>query len=160
MIVGPVAKRRIAAAALAVVAFVWVLAAQRNQGIARDEDVYMRAADKYADWWLDLVTFEAGTVTEERITLTFGGRNGGTNNPEHPPLMKTLFGLSKKVFHDGLGWTSAVTGYRLPSALMFALLIALVVSFTSRVWGWLEGVVAGVAAVVISRHSVGPCSVW
>ena len=110
MTLGPVAMRRIAAAALAVVAFVWVLAAQRGQGIARDEVVYMRVADKYATWWLDLVTFEGGTVNEERITATFGGKPGSANNPEHPPLMKTLFGLSKKVFHDGLGWTSAVTG--------------------------------------------------
>lgn len=148
---GPAAMRRIAAAALAVVAFVWVLAAQRGEGIARDEDVYMRVADKYAAWWLDLVAFEDGTVTEKRISATFGGRLGGANNPEHPPLMKTLFGLSKKVFHDGLGWTSEVTGYRLPSALMFALLIALVVSFTARVWGWLEGVVAGTLVLLLPR---------
>ena len=49
---------------------------------------------------------------------TFGGAGATDNNREHPPLMKTLFGLSQKLLHDKLGLVDEVTAYRLPAAIL------------------------------------------
>ncbi len=133
------------AVGLFVIAFVLVVVAQRDQGIARDEVTYMNVGSRYADWWLDPDTSDKG------IKDIWGGAPGGGNNTEHPPLMKTLFGLSEKVFHDKLGWTSELTGYRLPTALLNALLVALVFGFTCAVWGYAEGVVAALLTLLLPR---------
>src|SRR5690606_12686453 len=131
------------AAVLGVVAFAAVAGAQRAQGIARDEVVYMRAGARYWDWWADFLSFSDGTATEARIASTFGGPLAGPNNPEHPPLMKTAFGASEALFAETLGWTSRVTASRLPTAAMFALLVGLTAGFAARVWGAAEGLLAG-----------------
>lgn len=143
--------RRVAAAAVAAAALVWVVAAQRSQGVARDEVVYMRAGSNYAAWWIDAVRGVPGARTARRIEAVFGGRPGGSANPEHPPLMKTLFGFSERLFHDRLGWMSELTAYRFPTAVMAALLVALIVSFAGRVWGWTTGAVAGALALLMPR---------
>jgi hypothetical protein len=148
---GRAARRRAVAAVLGLTAFVSVLAAQRGEGIVRDEVVYMDAGSRYASWWLDVATFTGGTVTEAKITATFGGPPAKASNSEHPPLMKMLYGLSERVFHDGLGWTSEVTGYRLPAALMFGVLVALVALFAARVWGLAEGALAGALVLLMPR---------
>ena len=141
----------IAATVLGLIAFTAVILAQRDQGIARDEVVYMRAGARYWDWWADLLAFEDGTVTERRIASTFGGRMGGGANPEHPPLMKSAFGASEALFADALGWTSRTTASRLPTAAMFALLVALTALLTARVWGLAEGLIAGSLALLLPR---------
>jgi hypothetical protein len=127
--------RGLVAAALALAAFISVVAAQRKHGIARDEVTYMAHGVKYARWWIDLVTFEDGTASERRITDSFGGARATDNNREHPPLMKTLFGLSRILFHDRLGWASEVTASRLPTALFHAAAVALIFLFAARLGG-------------------------
>ena len=136
------------AAALALAAFISVAAAQRNHGIARDEVIYMAHGVKYARWWIDLVTFEDGTVGERRITDSFGGPRSTDNNREHPPLMKTLFGLSRLLFHDRLGWASEVTASRLPTALFHAAAVAMIFLFAARLGAGRE------------RDADSPCSGW
>ena len=143
--------RPLIALALAIGSFAWVASAQRAQGIARDETVYMSYGGRYAAWWSDLVTGVDDTLTEKAITAHFGGDRDTDGNREHPPLMKTLFGFSKKLFDDGLGWTGAVTAYRLPTAAMNGLLIALVFLFTSSVWGLAEGLIAALATLLLPR---------
>src|SRR5690606_1187142 len=96
---GEVARRRITALALALVSFAAVLSAQRAVGVARDEVVYIDHGTRYARWWIDLVTFEPGTASRERITATFGGARPTDGNREHPPLVKTLIGLSRILLH-------------------------------------------------------------
>ncbi len=133
------------AVALFVGSFALILAAQRDHGVARDEVTYMHAGSRYADFWLE------PTTSEKPIKDVWGGANGGANNPEHPPLMKILFGLSEKLLHDKLGWTSELTGYRAPTALFTALLVAIVFGFTCAVWGYAEGVVAALLTLLLPR---------
>src|SRR5678816_1006394 len=106
---------------------------------------------KYAHWWIDLVTFESGTLSEKGITATFGGPRPTDNNREHPPLMKTLFGFSRILFADQLGWASEVTASRLPNAAMFALLVVLVFWFTSAFWGYGAGLIAALLTLLLPR---------
>ncbi len=143
--------RRATAAALLLLAFVSVLAAQRQQGVVRDEVVYRDAGTSYANWWIDLVTFHSGTVTERSITSHFGGPRATDHNREHPPLMKTLFGLSEKLFYRTLGWTTRTTAYRLPTVLVHALLIVLVFWFTAGLWGYREGLLAALLTLLLPR---------
>lgn len=148
---GPVARRRLTAAALGLTAFIAVAAAQKDVGVARDEVVYISSGAKYAHWWIDLVTFESGTLSERAITATFGGPRPTDNNREHPPLMKTLFGLSRILFADKLGWASEVTASRLPNAAMFALLVVMVFWFASAFWGYGAGFFAGLFTLLLPR---------
>ena len=148
---GRVARRRLTAGVLALAAFLSVAIAQREVGIARDEVTYISSGARYARWWIDLVTFESGTASERRITETFGGPNPTDNNREHPPLMKTLFGLSRILFADKLGWASEVTASRLPNAAMNALLVVLVFLFASAFWGYGAGLISAVLVLLLPR---------
>ncbi len=128
-----------------------VVVAQREQGIVRDEVVYMRHGSRYASWWLALARGDDEMLTESSITAHFGGPGATDNNREHPPLMKTLFGLSERLFHHRLGWTSELTAYRLPTALAWSLLVLLVYCFAARVWGYAEGLMAAVLLLLVPR---------
>lgn len=139
------------AAVLGVVAFAAVLVAQRDQGLVRDEIVYMNHGTRYADWWIDLATGEDGTLTEKQITAHFGGAAATAGNREHPPLMKTLFGFSEKILHGGLGWTSRITAYRAPAALANAALVVIVFLFAASIWGYAAGLVAAVLTLLLPR---------
>ncbi len=133
------------------VAFTLVIVAQREVGIARDETVYMGQGTRYARWWLDLAGGTDGMATEKSITAHFGGRGLTDNNREHPPLMKTLFGLSEIVLHDKLGVASEVTAYRAPTAAMFALLVVVVFLWAGEVWGTAAGVIAALLTLCLPR---------
>jgi len=138
------------AVALALVASTLVLVLQRDVGVARDETVYMHHGSQYADWWLGLLTGDSG-AGERAIEKTWGGKDPTANNREHPPLMKTAFGLSEKLLHDGLGVASELSAYRAPSALLWGLLAALVFAFTCAVWGVTEGVIAALLVMLLPR---------
>ncbi len=139
------------ALACAAAAFVAVAAAQKTQGIARDEVVYMRAGSHYARWWQAWLRGDDGIATRAGIGKHFGGPRATDNNREHPPLMKLLFGVSANTFHSQLGWTDRITAYRLPSAAMNAVLIALVVLFVAGRWGPIAGVIAGLLTLSLPR---------
>jgi hypothetical protein len=148
---GRLTRRWLTAAALAMCAFVSVMVAQRHVGVARDEVTYISHGTRYAHWWIDLVTFRDATVSEKRITDTFGGPRATDGNREHPPLVKTLFGLSRILFHDELGWTSEVTASRLPTALLNALAVALVFWFGAMAWAESVGLIAALLLLMMPR---------
>jgi hypothetical protein len=125
--------------ALAVVTTIAVLVEQRDVGVARDETVYIANGAHYADWWLGLVTF-SHDLSAESIGGTFGCPPGRAceptaNNREHPPLMKTLFGLSDKLLDKQLGVADELTANRLPSAVLHGLCIYLVFAMALGLWG-------------------------
>ncbi len=132
-------------------AFVLVVSAQGDVGIARDETVYMGHGTKYARWWLDTLGGKDGQVSEKGITASWGGKGATDNNREHPPLMKTAFGLSEIVLHDKLGVASEVTAYRVPTAAMFAWLVVVVFFWAAQVWGTATGVIAALATLFLPR---------
>ena len=122
-----------------ILTFALVVVAQEDVGIARDETVYMGHGSKYARWWLDAIEGKKGTISEKGITASWGGRGLTDNNREHPPLMKTAFGMSELVLHDKLGIASEVTAYRVPTAAMFAWLVVVVFFWAAAVWGTATG---------------------
>ncbi len=145
------ARRWLIGAALALVAAVSVISAQREHGIARDEVPYMSHGAKYARWWIDLASGRDGTATRRHITETFGGPGATDNNREHPPLMKTLFGMSRILLHERLGWASEVTAARVPTALLHAAAVALVFAFAAQLWGSAAGLFAGLLFLLLPR---------
>lgn len=144
-------QNRAIALLLFIMASTMVISAQRDQGIVRDEVTYMNFGSRYADWWGGFVTGQDGITSPESITKYFGGKRATDGNREHPPLMKTLFGLSQKLLHDKLHWTSQTTAYRVPTALLNALLVALVFLFVCGVWGRSAGVLSGLLLLFLPR---------
>jgi hypothetical protein len=134
---------------LAVITTMLVVANQQEVGLARDEIVYMQNGMRYADWWIGLVKLEHG-ISKQSITRTFGGPGATDNNREHPPLMKTLFGLSQRLAHEKLG-VDEVTAFRLPSAVMQGVLVLLVFSMVFALWGFLEAVIASLLIAFLPR---------
>ena len=135
--------------ALAIATTIAVIANQRGVGIARDEVVYMQAGARYADWWIGLVTLQHGK-DEASVTRTFGGPGATDNNREHPPAMKTLFGLSERLLHRGLG-VGEVTAYRVPSAVMHGVLVLLVYAMALELWGLAQAVIAALLVAALPR---------
>jgi hypothetical protein len=138
-----VTKQRITGWALAVVTILTVLINERDVGIARDETVYMSVAPRYAHWWL-----HGG---DGGIEQTFGGPMAGGNNPEHPPLIKTLEGLSHALLYDTLGVTDELTSFRLPSAVLHGVCVWLVYAMTLELWGFAEAVLAALCLLLLPR---------
>ena len=132
-------RNRIIGLALAVLTVVLVQCNQGRVGIARDEVVYMNAGARYADWWL------GGFGPIEK---TWGGAPGGGNNTEHPPLMKTLFGISHKVLKPVLG---DVGSFRFPGAVMHGVLVALVFAMVVQLWALAEAVIAALLVMLLPR---------
>jgi len=133
-----------------------VVLTQRDVGIARDETVYYAAGDHYIDWWADLV-HGRHALNRESITEHWGqgvvdGRHlgGPQNNSEHPPLMKTLFGLSHRVLHGAFG-VGDITAYRAPTALLHGVLIMVVFLWAAAVWGAAEGLIASLLLLAMPR---------
>lgn len=139
-------------AVLALVVILSVARAQRQVGVARDEVVYMGAGAHYADWWAGLFSGDFSRLSARGITKGFGGPQPTSNNREHPPLLKTLFGFSERILHRGLGLTGKITGYRLPSAIFFAALVVMVFLFGASVWGYGVGLAAALLAFLLPRQ--------
>lgn len=118
-----------------------LLLATMDIGFTRDESFYFHAAHQYIGWFEDLAdNFEAG-----KLAVSFTKENIDKHwsyNPEHPVLMKTLFALSYKVFHQKLEWMSLSTAMRLPGAVTASLLVGLVFIWTRQLAGRAAGLVA------------------
>ena len=134
---------------LALATVVLVVANGQQVGLARDEVVYMSHGGAYADWWIGLVTLEHG-ASREGITRSFGGPGATDGNREHPPLMKTLYGLSHRLLHRGLG-VAEPTAYRLPNALLFGALVLLVFLMALELWGLAEAAIASLLVMALPR---------
>ncbi|HEY5284778.1 MAG TPA: glycosyltransferase family 39 protein [Polyangia bacterium] len=151
--------------ALAIATCSWMLAVEGRQGIGRDESQYFRAGEHYWGWFESLWS----QVRAGHPGRAFSGAavDGVWNdNHEHPPLMKTLFGVSWRLFHtcDCVGAKSSlhpipITGrhvtlplfkrdssaFRFPAILLAGLGVALAYWLARRM---LRPVPAAIAAVL------------
>jgi dolichyl-phosphate-mannose-protein mannosyltransferase len=132
----------------------WLLAVEGRQGIGRDESQYMRAGERYWGWFEDL----AANIEQGKPGRSFASssidRYWSDNAPDHPVIMKTLYGLSWRAFHTctcagatrGLHpiavhgrhltlplFSRDSTAFRFPAILFAALLVAMVFRF-ARAW--------------------------
>ncbi len=142
----------------------WMLAVEGRQGIGRDESLYLRAGERYWGWFSAL----ADNIKAKRPLDSF--RKAGVDayfseNPEHPPLMKVLYGVSWRWLHEckpgrtshpyppgGVHRTLPLfrresTAFRFPAILMAGLGAALAFVFARRFVGPAASVAAAIMAV-------------
>jgi len=155
--------------ALALATSGWLLAVEGQQGLARDEAQYFRAGEHYWGWFEALGEAvragKPGRVFSRAVVDSFWG-----DNHEHPPLMKTLYGLSWRLFHrcDCVGAKQGLhpiavhgkhrtlplfaresTAFRFPAILLAGLGVALVYGFARRLVGpWAA---AGAAVLSVAQ---------
>lgn len=131
----------------------------RAQGVHRDEAYYMDAGEQYIGWYERLIKLDLEKPASDATVRKWWGYNH-----EHPPLMKTLYGLSWRLFHacdcarearwhaganvlrEGKHVTiplfSETLAFRLPTMIAFALLCALVYLWFVEAFGGRAGAVA------------------
>lgn len=155
---------------LALVATVALQLASRTQGFTRDEGYYFLAAENHVGYYSEVVDGLRHGHPEVMWNRRVIDRWFGYNS-EHPPLMKTLFGLSWRLLHRcdcpresglhpvpypqkhrTLGLLSQGEAMRLPAHLLAGLLCAAVYLFGTRCWGRLAGVVAAGLTLLMPRH--------
>jgi len=113
---------------------VLVLLATTDMGFTRDESFYFRAATDYAGWFIELEdNWRAGRLVES-FTQANIDRHWGYN-PEHPVLLKALFGLSHLWLHERWDLLSASDAMRFPAIAFTGVLLAVLYLFTLEVTG-------------------------
>ena len=123
-----------------------VAAASTQQGLTRDEAYYMKAGERYVRYYENALAGRLTDPLSDRAIWPFWSYNA-----EHPPLLKTLYGVSWRALHrctcaEDSEWhpdvarittgrhmtlplLSEITAFRLPTALSFGALCALVYLF-------------------------------
>jgi hypothetical protein len=138
------------AGTLALAAVIWLLAVEGRQGFSRDEGQYFRAAERYWGWFEELAADVGQGELKRSFTRPVIDRYWSDNAPDHPVVMKTLYGLSWRAFHrctctgpartlhpipvKGRHITLPLfsresTAFRFPAILFAALLVAMVYRF-------------------------------
>lgn len=115
-----------------------LLLATTQMGFTRDESFYFHAAYDYIRWFEQLYDHvRQGTpglsFTKQAIDKHW------SYNPEHPVLMKTLFALSYKLFHQKLGWLGLSDAMRLPTMVFSSWLVAMTYGFGRQLFGRAAG---------------------
>lgn len=123
-----------------------LLFTEKAVGFVRDESVYFYAAESYARWFQLLVHSPAQAFGDDAIVRAWDF------NHEHPALMKSLFGLSYLLFHEGLGLLRPAAAFRLPAFLVAALILPLVFAFVRPLFGRAAGVFAAVSFLLVPRQ--------
>jgi hypothetical protein len=139
--------------ALAVLTASWLLAVEGRQGFGRDEGQYMRAGERYWGWFEELAANIGQGHPGRSFTAAGIDHYWSDNAPDHPVVMKTLYGLSWRAFHRctctgparGLHpipvrgrhrtlplFARESTAFRFPAILFAALLVAMVYRFSRQ----------------------------
>jgi hypothetical protein len=127
-----------------------VLMSTLDMGFTRDESFYFHAAYEYIGWFEELWKNWQTNNLAESFTKANVDKHWGYN-PEHPVLVKTLFALSWKVFHDKLEWLSHSEALRLPGAAFGAITVLFTYLFGRQSFGRLAGLIAAGALVFQPR---------
>ena len=155
---------------LLVVAATWTLqVGSKTQGYTRDEGYYFQAAELHVAYLEEsLAGLRKGrlrTFADRAVIDRYLGYNS-----EHPPLMKTLFGVSWRLLHrcdcpkeaglhalpysqrhKTLGLLSQGQAMRLPTHLLLGLLCAAVYAVGRRLFGRRAGLVAAALTLLSPR---------
>jgi dolichyl-phosphate-mannose-protein mannosyltransferase len=151
------------------VALAALLVGAKTQGNTRDEGYYFDAAELYWSWYGDLLENTARGVPQRSFTRAAVDR-GFSYNHEHPALMKSLFGLSWRVFHKchcpeqpgrhPLGYArphrtldllDEETALRLPTIILTALMAMILFAWGAAAWSRTAGLVAATLGVAAPR---------
>lgn len=130
----------------AAVYMVLLVVTSADVGVPRDESFYFYGADRAAEWYAGLVDSDVRSFSRAEIDRGF------KYNHEHPVLMKSLFGLSHRLFVDVLGWTDEhALAYRLPTMAMASLALWLAFLLGVMVHSRLAGLFAVLALAFMPR---------
>ena len=133
--------------------------AQQDQGVARDEGTYFRAAEAYWGWFDELALNFNGGHPEHSLSAGSIARHWRSNN-EHPALIKALFALSWRAFHERkrqqrpfktLALLSEIAAFRLPAWILTGLGVALLYLFGLRIAGRVAGISAALLYLSMPR---------
>jgi 4-amino-4-deoxy-L-arabinose transferase-like glycosyltransferase len=157
------------AAALAAGTFLVTLIASTRQGIHRDEAYYMDAGEVYVTYWERTLSGRLESPLSDAAIRPYWSQNS-----EHPPLMKLLYGLSWRLFHGcdcagekelhpGLARVEGrhltlplfreTTAFRLPTMACFGLLCALVFLFVVEATGSRQAALAAALLTVLQPRA-------
>ncbi len=149
-----------------------LLATEGKEGFGRDEGQYMRAGERYWGWFEELGRNIRRHRGRESFTAAAIDRFWSDNAPDHPVVMKTLYGLSWRAFHRctcmgparGLHpiavnhrhitlplFRRESTAFRFPAILMAGLLAALVFRFARKLVPW-PAAAAGAVLAIAQPH--------
>jgi hypothetical protein len=133
-------------AALAVVALAAGLPGLGEVGVTWDEPRYFESVERIQGWTARVVSDDwRDALSAPAIRSAWD--DDRYYNP-HPPVYKTAMAFTDAVFGNRLGVPAS---YRLSSLLMFALLVALVTSWTARLTRPAAGGAAGLALLLMPR---------
>lgn len=117
-----------------------LLATCRDLGYARDEGFYFQSAESYARWFALLWESPSAAFTQRAVDASW------SINPEHPPLLKSLFGLSWLVLYKKLAlFSEEGTSFRFPGMVLSAGALPLLYSWGKRAVSRRAGLVAALA---------------
>jgi hypothetical protein len=123
-----------ALALVLVVAHLWLLMSTMDMGFTRDEGFYFAAGMAYEGWFEEWEQNREAGHPEDSFTQENIDRHWATN-PEHPVLMKTLFGLSWDAFSQDRDWMAPSTAFRFPAAVFAAVLSGMLFLFVMEAFG-------------------------
>ena len=145
---------------------------QAGAPIGRDEAQYFRAGERYWGWFEELGANIAQGRPGQSFTNAGIDRYWSDNAPDHPVIMKTLYGLSWRAFHrcTCMGPTRGYhpipvkgrhvtlplfrrdsTAFRFPAMIFAGLLIAMVYLFARRFVPW-PAAAAGAVLALAQPH--------
>jgi dolichyl-phosphate-mannose-protein mannosyltransferase len=132
------------------------LGSSPRQGIVRDEAYYMKAGERYVRYYEDILDGRLRHPLSAASIAPYW-----SDNWEHPPLMKVLFGVSWRLLHRRTCATDApwhpdvariasgrhatlseLSAFRFPTTVFFGLLCALVYLFFVEALGSRRGALA------------------
>lgn len=111
-----------------------LLAALPSAPLTDDDDFYIPAGNRYAEWVLDAATFEKGIYSRRKVDAAF------EINHEHPPVAKYGLGLSGAVLSRALG---PINGPRVGTVLFSTLSAAAILWLAIMGLGRTRGLIAG-----------------
>ncbi|HEY4184022.1 MAG TPA: glycosyltransferase family 39 protein [Polyangia bacterium] len=150
----------------------WLLATEGKEGFGRDEGQYMRAGERYWGWFEELGRDVHAGHPRQAFSAATIDHYWSDNAPDHPVIMKTLYGLSWRAFHRctcmgparGLHpipvrgrhvtlplFARESTAFRFPAILMSGLLAALVFFFARQFVPW-PAATAGAVLTIAQPH--------
>lgn len=121
-----------------------------DMGFTRDEGFYFRSGKLYVAWFDELEENIKNDRTGESFTQENIDRHW-SDNPEHPVLMKTLFGLSYRSLAREREWLPPSTAMRLPAMIFTAVLVWLLFLFMAEAYSRTAGFFAAVALISMPR---------
>ena len=114
-------------------------------GMARDEGIYVDAAQRYGAWLELLLKAPRSALARSASDAAF------TANHEHPPLMKLLFALGHLAQRELQLFGSDSLGFRFAGMLSAGLLLWLIYLFGTRLYGRSAGLFAALVYALLPR---------